>query len=278
MTGSDRAFLASVLTLCVTIAILVDAHRTSKEELRALNELRVVLAKNTENIRLLSPANLGSDRIATRVVMIRSQLAQAEAPIVIAGDSLTEAALLPSSICGHPVVNAGIGGISVSPYLPLAEDFLSNREVPLVVVELGTNDSTKVSPRGESFVSAYRSVAEFFAQHSAQQLFVGLPPVDVTGALASQYFDGPLMDQHDIAIRALAKERGVDFVDVRSGMAATGMTVDGIHLNKNGYKIWTSSVVRGIEKQIGCAPTIARRSQSQATVIDGRLTEGNEPH
>jgi lysophospholipase L1-like esterase len=253
MTGSDRAFVASLFTLCVAIAAIVETHMTSKMQLGVMTELRADLAKNSENIRLLSPANLGSDRIAARVVMIRSQPAQAEAPIVVVGDSLTEAALLPSSICGHPLVNAGIGGVTVSSYLPLATDLLSNREVPLVVIELGTNDSTKVSSRSESFVNAYRSLANFLAQHSAQQLFVGLTPVDVTGALASQYFDGPLMDEHNIAIRTLAKERGIDFVDVRSGMPATGMTVDGIHLKKEGYKIWTNSVLIGVEARIGCA-------------------------
>jgi lysophospholipase L1-like esterase len=252
MTGRAQAVIAGGLALCVAIVVILDAHKTSRTQARALIELRTDLAKITENLRLSSPANLGSDRIDARVFMIRSQLAQAEAPIVIAGDSLTEAALLPSSICGHPVVNAGVAGISISAYLPLATDLFSNRQVPLVLVELGTNDSTKASSRGDAFVNTYRALADFLAKHSAQQILVGLPPADMTGALANQYFDSALMEEHDVAIRALAKERGVDFIDVRSGMAATGMTIDGIHLNKDGYKIWTNAVVRGIESRIGC--------------------------
>src|SRR5258708_12588743 len=40
--------------------------------------------------------------------------------IVIIGDSLTQNARLPASVCGIPLINAGIGGRRASPPLPLS--------------------------------------------------------------------------------------------------------------------------------------------------------------
>jgi len=74
-----------------------------------------------EQVRIKSPADLESRRLEVRSFIIRSQLAQAKSPVVIIGDSITEAALLPSSICGHDIVNAGIGGMTVSSYSPFGK-------------------------------------------------------------------------------------------------------------------------------------------------------------
>jgi hypothetical protein len=53
---------------------------------------------------------------ARRCQAIRHQkLAQAgDNAIVFIGDSITESALLPETICGHQVVNAGLGGAPVT--------------------------------------------------------------------------------------------------------------------------------------------------------------------
>ncbi len=46
---------------------------------------------------------------ATRQFVIRSTLARFDDAIVVLGDSIVEASTLPRSLCGHPIVNAGIG-------------------------------------------------------------------------------------------------------------------------------------------------------------------------
>jgi len=52
-----------------------------------------------------------------RQFVIRAHLSHAVSPVVVFGDSISEAAVLPSAICGHAVVNAGIGGAGVDELL-----------------------------------------------------------------------------------------------------------------------------------------------------------------
>jgi hypothetical protein len=54
------------------------------------------------------------DHQDVRQLIIKAALADASEPIVMIGDSITEMAPLPAEIAGHPVVDAGIRGISTS--------------------------------------------------------------------------------------------------------------------------------------------------------------------
>src|SRR5258708_36763862 len=49
-----------------------------------------------------------------RQFVIQSTLDRFPDPIVLLGDSIVEGSTLPRSLCGHAVINAGIGG----PYTP----------------------------------------------------------------------------------------------------------------------------------------------------------------
>src|SRR3954451_12615018 len=51
---------------------------------------------------------------STRRFVIQTTLARADDPVVILGDSIVEASTLPRSVCGHVIVNAGIGGASTA--------------------------------------------------------------------------------------------------------------------------------------------------------------------
>jgi lysophospholipase L1-like esterase len=110
---------------------------------------------------------IGDRRLEVRSFMIRSQLAQAISPIVIIGDSITEAALLPSSVCGHDVVNAGIGGMTVGSYLPLAKQLLAGRRVQSILIALGTNDSGVLSTA--HIEQDYASLIDELAKHTTKK-------------------------------------------------------------------------------------------------------------
>jgi hypothetical protein len=59
-----------------------------------------------------------------RKFIIKAALAGLDHPIVVIGDSITEMARLPEKIDGRPVVNAGIGGASISDYEAIAPELL----------------------------------------------------------------------------------------------------------------------------------------------------------
>ena len=52
------------------------------------------------------------DHADVRRLMIAAALADADQPIVVLGDSVTEMAPLPRQLCEHPVINAGVGGMN----------------------------------------------------------------------------------------------------------------------------------------------------------------------
>lgn len=75
-----------------------------------------------------------------REFMIRAALAEADRPIVVLGDSITEMAPLPKVLCGHPVINAGIGGLSTEGAIKELPRIFSIRRPTMVVIALGAND------------------------------------------------------------------------------------------------------------------------------------------
>jgi hypothetical protein len=52
--------------------------------------------------------------VAARQSVIQSTLGRVENAVVVLGDSIVEASTLPRSLCGHPIVNAGIGRASTA--------------------------------------------------------------------------------------------------------------------------------------------------------------------
>lgn len=203
-----------------------------------------------EQVRIKSPADLESRRLEVRGFMIRSQLAQAKSPIVIIGDSITEAALLPSSICGHDIVNAGIGGMTVGSYLPLAKQLLAGRRVQSIVIALGTNDSGILSTA--HIEKDYANLIDELSKHTTSILLAGLPPVEMSGELAGRYFDQASADRNNTAIRSLAAARHLPFIDLHNAMHGDSLTVDGIHLTAAAYRQWREAVRRNIYSALGC--------------------------
>jgi lysophospholipase L1-like esterase len=200
-------------------------------------------------VRLMSPADLGHHRLDVRLFVIRSQLAQAPRPIVFIGDSITEAALLPSTICGHLVVNAGIGGASVENYVALAGKVLNNTNVALVVIALGTNDSSG-KPTAE-FGDRYMDLVVSLRPHAGRLVLAGIPPLS-NGPLRD-YFNPDTIKKNTDTIRTTAQMMNLPFVEFAASLAAEGNTIDGVHLNAGGYKIWRSEMLPLIAKELGCS-------------------------
>jgi lysophospholipase L1-like esterase len=241
---SSRIFALGGVLLCSAIlALLMVLVRGQHSQERRIEQL-------AEQVGTESSGDLENRRLEVRTFMIRSQLAQAVSPNVIIGDSITEAALLPSSVCGHDIVNAGIGGMTVGSYLPLAKQLLAGRRVESIVIALGTNDSGISSTA--HIEQDYAPLIDELAKHTTKILLAGLPPFEMSGELASRYFDQASADRNNAAIRSLAAARNLPFVDLRGAMHGDGLTVDGIHPTAAAYRQWREAVRRNIYSALGC--------------------------
>src|SRR6266566_778552 len=97
--------------------------------------------------------------------------------VVILGDSLTQDARLPASVCGMPLINAGIGGSRASTFIPFAEEMTARQFAPtLVVVALGINDA--ISAYRSDFRSAYNLLIDSLPK--SQIALATLAPVNLS--------------------------------------------------------------------------------------------------
>lgn len=194
---------------------------------------------------LVSSAAVAHDHAEARIFVIRSQLAQAGPdPIVFAGDSIVESALLPEEICGHRVVNAGIGGSTAYSYALLIRrlDFSASA----LVIAIGTNDSEANSVH--DFPDRYRFLSKALQSRSKSVLYAGIPPLEP--GQASETLDKSSSDAIDHSIRDYAKR---DYIDIRAALAQSNrITIDGVHLSPEAQSAWVRAVVARLRSIMRC--------------------------
>lgn len=159
-----------------------------------------------------------------REFVIRSELAEATAPILVIGDSITEGAKLPREIGGRAVVNGGIDGATVEDFERMAPALVAGKP-SFVVIALGTNGTT------ESLRTSYPALLNRLKPLSPHMMAVGVTPQ--AGA-----------ELKNATIKAAADREGIHFFAV--ALPAGSTRLDGVHLNDAGYRIYTPALAAEI--------------------------------
>ena len=124
----------------------------------------------SEIVTLSEQHGVGANHTDIRTFAIKSKIAQVTEPVVVIGDSITEGALLPSYICGKAVINAGVGGADVGSYRSIAAQVLpAQQPVALIIVALGTNNSTRSSVAPDGFAASYNGLLDELAPHTKEE-------------------------------------------------------------------------------------------------------------
>jgi lysophospholipase L1-like esterase len=187
----------------------------------------------------------------TRRFVIRSMLARFDDPIVVLGDSIVEASTLPRSICGHAIVNAGIGGASTASNLgSILSEALDNKRAALVVVSLGTNDAA-IPISVERYRSNYRALLTELAGLTPRSAIAAIPPPEA-GLEGSKKVSIAVVDSYNAILPQLAEEALAAFISLPA--MPPHHTLDGIHLNAAGYEVWHRAILQGIESAL-CKPS-----------------------
>ena len=164
--------------------------------------------------------------------------------VVILGDSITQNARLPDTVCGMPLINAATGGSRASTYIPFAEEMRAQKILPsLVVIALGTNDA--ISGYGTDFIPAYELLIRSLPANSLA--FATPPPVDGSGA---GILNMTALHSIDLAIKEIAASQKATLIDL--GKIVGLETSDGIHPKKTAYPLWINAIVEGIENAMKC--------------------------
>jgi lysophospholipase L1-like esterase len=239
---SDRLPVAIALGTSICAIVASIALGISYERLR-----RQLAGISSELARLPTPI-ISREHVDARTFIIRSKLSRTTEPVVVLGDSIVEAADLPASICGHVVVNAGIGGTTIGYFVRNAAPLLREVKPSLIVLAVGINDASSggQDDRIEPFREAYSA-----ALQSLPSVPVAVATVTPIGPEApANLFDASLVDRFNIVIRQLAKGRTL--IDLHKALVGN-FTIDGIHLNGDGYKLWNAEIVDAVGRTLGCA-------------------------
>ena len=186
-----------------------------------------------------------NDHVDARIFVIRSQIAQAgQGPVLFVGDSIVESALLPAEVCGHRIVNAGIGGTTTDSYRA-ALGRIGAFKAAATVVAIGTNEGYPDALPG--FSQRYHYLAFSLRLHSTTVLFAGIPPIE-RGTQSE--LDPQSADSINGSIREYA---GRQFVDIRASLAPIKkQTIDGVHLSVEAQSVWLDAVLSRLKLSLGC--------------------------
>jgi hypothetical protein len=183
----------------------------------------------------------------TRQLIISLTLSRFDDAIIVLGDSIVEASTLPRSLCGHPIVNAGVGGASTESELgAMLTQVLGGKRAVMIVVALGTNDAA-IPNSVERFGANYRALIAEVAALTPRAAILAIPPPEADLAEAGK-LSGATIDSYNAILPGLAKEAGAGFIALPA--MPEHHTIDGIHLNAAGYAVWDGAILRGIDAAV----------------------------
>jgi lysophospholipase L1-like esterase len=144
---------------------------------------------------------------------------------------------MPADILPGDYVNCGINGNRSENLILQLPVFLSLYRPKMVSIMIGTND-IKDGRSLDAFLTDCSSLIAMADQHGVALLFRSIPPTSGGWAeinLSTQIYSD--------ALEQLLKRKSIAYVDHRSawmdgnGVFRGDMTIDGLHLNRSGYKV-----------------------------------------
>jgi lysophospholipase L1-like esterase len=187
-----------------------------------------------------------------RQLVLYYTLSRVDNPIIILGDSITEASTLPRELCGHPIVNAGLNGASTASDLGTwLTEALDGKRAAAIVVSLGTNDALQARS-AQSFETSYAALLAELAQVTGRFSILAVPGIDVQGRLTAEMQAEAMRRINDFnaALAVLAAKTGAAFIALPP--MPSPHTIDGVHLNATGYSAWDKAILAGVSTI--CAP------------------------
>jgi hypothetical protein len=186
-----------------------------------------------------------SHRRARQLVLYYT-LSRVDHPVILLGDSITEASTPPREICGHKMVNAGLNAASTASDLGTwLINALNGRRASAIVVSLGTNDALQATS-AEVFEANYAALLAQLAKATDHLAVLAIPGIDVQGRVTAEMQAEAMgrIDDFNAALPALAAKGGASFIALPP--MQTPHTIDGVHLSAAGYSAWDDAILNGV--------------------------------
>jgi hypothetical protein len=180
----------------------------------------------------------------TRQLMLHFTFERIDDPVVVIGDSLVEASTLPRSVCGHPLVNAGLNAASTASdlgnWLAVA---LGGKRAAMIIVALGTNDALIAASRQE-FGDRYGALLDQLSKLAPRLVALAIPPVEAKLRMSVEMRDAAMKSIGELnsVLPDLAARHGAAFAALPA--MPTPHSIDGVHLDSDGYLVWDKAIMQ----------------------------------
>jgi lysophospholipase L1-like esterase len=192
----------------------------------------------------------GVEHRLVRQLILYYTLSRVDDPIIVLGDSIVEASALPTSACDHPIVNAGLNGASTTSDLGgWLKPALGNKRAFAIIVSLGTNDALTGAPISKQvFAQRYAALLSELSKLTAHLFVVEIPPVETRERVTAEMQRQVMATIRDFrsVLPELAAKANARFL--ASPEMPSPFTIDGVHLNADGYRTWEGSVMQGVSQ------------------------------
>jgi lysophospholipase L1-like esterase len=186
------------------------------------------------------------DHRRARQLVLYYTLSRVNDPVIVIGDSIVEASTLPRSTCGHSIVNAGLNGASTASDLgSWLAPTLDGKRAALIVVSLGVNDALASAPQSKAnFEDRYGALLALLSKLTTQLAVLEIPPVEAQGRMTVKMQDEVMqtINAYNSILPDLARRNGATFLALPA--VAKPHTIDGVHLNSDGYLAWDKAVMQ----------------------------------
>jgi lysophospholipase L1-like esterase len=190
------------------------------------------------------------------------------AAVVMLGDSLTEGAQWAEITGCRSLANRGIGADDSAGVARRLDEVLRLRP-SAVFLMIGVNDVASGVPTTTIVDNVQQTIATLTRGGARVYLTLVLP-------VAESYRRkiNPKIDELNAAYREIAEQSNVTLVDFRAGTRTEAgnlrdeLTVDGIHLTPDGYRVWRDAIEPLVEKH--CSSSETRTSAAKPRLANGR--------
>ena len=186
------------------------------------------------------------DHRRARQLVLYYTLSRVNDPVIVIGDSIVEASTLPRSTCGHSIVNAGLNGASTASDLgSWLAPTLDGKRAALIVVSLGVNDALASAPQSKAnFGDRYGALLALLSKLTPQLAVLEIPPVEAQGRMTVKMQDEVMqtINAYNSILPDLARRNGATFLALAA--VPKPHTIDGVHLNSDGYLAWDKAVMQ----------------------------------
>ncbi len=230
----------------------------------ASTQKQAELLQSQSNL-LQQQINPSQQHVSIRQFMAYSQLAQIdEDRVLIIGDSIIEG-WFNEDLGQCKVLNIGFGSGTVSDVLAFLDGLEENLDLKDVrshikstVIAIGVNDTKRRESLPENYVEewskSYEEMLSKALEMGLGKVYVStILPVEKGRSLGDLYFDPILIESLNNSIRSIAQQKNVELVDssayfVKASQdGANSFTVDGVHLDPEGYQILDSAIAQSLE-------------------------------